>query len=84
MMEDVKAITQGSNLEAATEAESMMAAGHCQLPWSLPCSSHFLIQLKTICPGMALPTVDCSLPHQSLFMIVSHRCAHRPIEVASS
>lgn len=42
-------------------------------------SDHFLLQLRTTCPGLALSTVDLALPHQSLIKRMPRRLAYQTI-----
>jgi hypothetical protein len=47
-------LTQGRGLEAGADAEAM--------EWCWVCSSCFLIEPRTTCPGMAPPTMVWALP----------------------
>lgn len=46
----------------------------------LDCSACFVIQLRTTCLGVALPTVGWALPFQSLIKKMPHRLGHEPIQ----
>jgi hypothetical protein len=71
-LREVRARTQGRNLKAGTEAEAMQ--GFILL--FMASSVSFLIEPRTMCPGIASPTVGLALPHQSLTNKLLYRLAN--------
>ena len=65
--------SQSRNLEAGAEADR--GRGGVLLTDLLPmtCSVCFFIPSMTTCPGMAPPTMGCSLPHQPLINNLYHK-----------
>jgi len=59
-------LKQDRNLEAGADAEAMEES--CLLA----CSACFLIEPRTISPGMAPCTMGWALPHQTLFKEVPY------------
>lgn len=45
----------------------------------ITCSASFLIQARSTCPGVVLPTACWVLPNQSLIKKTPHRLTYRPI-----
>ena len=73
----VRAGTQGKNMAAGMDTETVKE--YCLLACSMACSACFFIQQKTICSGVAPPTVGRALLHQLAIKEKLHRRGHRPI-----
>lgn len=69
-------ITEGSQSRNLSRGhKGVLLAG--LLP--IACSAGFLIELKTTCPGVAVPQRDKPSPHQLPIKKMHHRFLHRPI-----
>lgn len=74
-LREVRAGTQGGNLEAGTEAQT--GGAHCLLTCKQALHNPYP---KTTYPGAAPNTMGWALPDQSLIKKMPHRFAYGPIE----
>jgi hypothetical protein len=72
-LREVKAETEGKNLEAGTEAEAMEEL--CLLA-CFQTYIFYLIQLRLTCLGMTLPIIGQALPRQLGIKKMSHGHGH--------
>jgi hypothetical protein len=70
-------LKQGRDPEAAADTEAKEGAAYCLLP--MACSTCFLIEPRTTCPGMSPPTMGWALLHQSLIKKMFYKLAYSPI-----
>ena len=67
-------LEQGRNLEVGADAEALGGGGVLLTGLHLvACSACFLIEPRTICPGMAPSKIREALPHHSLIKKLSYK-----------
>lgn len=74
-LSEVRAVTQGKKVEVEEEAEIRKSTGFL----SMSGSDCFLLQPRTTCPSVVLPTVEWALPSHLLIKSMPNRNAYGSI-----